>query len=366
MRHAFIGESNRMPFQNTSLIKRQSPTTSSQGFTLVELLVVIAIIGILVALLLPAVQSARGAARRMQCGNNLKQLGLACLNYESSVGSLPAGTVGKDLYNDDDGPGGDKAETGMAWGIAVLPYMEEQAIYDQFDFSGNKNYNSTAINASGVSNRQAGQQTIEQLYCPDDLYREPYPAHGNDWGTSSYRAISGVVDRNVTSINLWWDRLNKNQNNTRKEYQQLRGPMPAVSTRIGSKPVRMAQLIDGTSKTALVAERVTATEPIRSTAWASGWRYHNKSHLIRGPGEEVSLYRIPDMGYCVTGPRDTPPGGGGDINLCFRSVSSIHAGDITQFVFCDGSLQVIASGVDSELYLAIGSIAGGEAVNYSF
>ncbi len=97
------------------------------GFTLVELLVVIAIIGVLVALLLPAVQAAREAAWRMQCGNNLKQIALACMNYESSKGMLPPISTG--TGNSHLGYANGKS----SWGIEILPYMEQQALYDLYD-----------------------------------------------------------------------------------------------------------------------------------------------------------------------------------------------------------------------------------------
>ncbi len=90
------------------------------GFTLVELLVVIAIIGILVALLLPAIQAAREAARRAQCQNHLKQLALACINYESAKKHMPPGFVSQPHITE-----------AWGWGVFILPYIEEQAIYDQ-------------------------------------------------------------------------------------------------------------------------------------------------------------------------------------------------------------------------------------------
>src|SRR6188768_3901810 len=102
------------------------PFPSRRGFTLVELLVVIAIIGVLVALLLPAVQAAREAARRMQCTNNLKQLGLALANYETAIKSYPPGAFWQ--Y-----PPDTNALKGSCL-LHLLPFMEQQNIYDQVDF----------------------------------------------------------------------------------------------------------------------------------------------------------------------------------------------------------------------------------------
>ncbi len=99
------------------------------GFTLVELLVVIAIIGILVSLLLPAVQAAREAARRTQCSNNLKQIGIAFQNYHTAKGQFPPG------WTEDDGPSRPDRKNNFAWGTHILPFVEEQSIYDQFDFT---------------------------------------------------------------------------------------------------------------------------------------------------------------------------------------------------------------------------------------
>lgn len=104
------------------------------GFTLVELLVVIAIIGILVGLLLPAVQAAREAARRMQCSNNLKQIGLAALNYESANRAFPAGGIWKGPTNAARGLR-DLRGSGWAWSYAILPYIEQTAAYNGIVFT---------------------------------------------------------------------------------------------------------------------------------------------------------------------------------------------------------------------------------------
>src|SRR5512135_122792 len=102
----------------------------SRGFTLIELLVVIAVIGILVALLLPAVQAAREAARRMQCSNNLKQIGLALHNYHDANKKFPFGSRG----------GSSWAQTGIKdgtnWRVSILPYLEQTALYSKLNFGG--------------------------------------------------------------------------------------------------------------------------------------------------------------------------------------------------------------------------------------
>ncbi len=97
------------------------------GFTLVELLVVIAIIGVLVALLLPAVQAAREAARRSQCGNNLKQIGLAVLNHDSAKGRFPAGSTAASTSID--------SMNSSQWSVDLLPYAEQAPVFALWDRS---------------------------------------------------------------------------------------------------------------------------------------------------------------------------------------------------------------------------------------
>ena len=121
----------------------------SRGFTLVELLVVIAIIGVLIALLLPAVQQAREAARRMQCSNQLKQLGLALHNYHDTHQAFPYGARTKA----DDPDGSDL----MGWHVPILPFIEQKAVYDQSDMTVNYH---TGVNAG------LGRIKIEAYHCP--------------------------------------------------------------------------------------------------------------------------------------------------------------------------------------------------------
>ncbi len=142
------------------------------GFTLVELLVVIAIIGILVALLLPAIQSAREAARRTQCSNKMKQIGLAILNYESARKVLPLAYTPNYAGSQNKGPCGSfttftnptNGKTKHFILTFILPYMEWQSVYDQIDFK--KNWFDNTTNANGFTNLAATSVDIPDFLCP--------------------------------------------------------------------------------------------------------------------------------------------------------------------------------------------------------
>ncbi len=125
------------------------------AFTLVELLVVIAIIGILVGLLLPAVQAAREAARRMQCSNNVKQLGLSFQNYESTTKSFPINYALRDTppYN-----GGNFVHSGRSWMQMILPYIEQSNLYNNIDFTVTTGLFGTA--AGNLKNRVVAATVI--------------------------------------------------------------------------------------------------------------------------------------------------------------------------------------------------------------
>lgn len=158
----------------------------ARGFTLVELLVVIAIIGILVSLLLPAVQAAREAARRVQCQNNMKQLGLAVLNYENAFKILPPASIW---------PAGSAMETqnnsniGPTWIVLILPQMEQQAVYNAFDFKKS---------LTDPVNERARSTVLASVLCPSDAYNSKLYSgksgssqsgnHGPNWGRGNYGA----------------------------------------------------------------------------------------------------------------------------------------------------------------------------------
>jgi len=167
-----------------------SPRRSSpSGFTLIELLVVIAIIAVLIALLLPAVQSAREAARRAQCVNNMKQIGLAILNYESSIGSLPMGGI---TYTENPVNCAIANRTFTFFDL-ILPQMEQQNVYNAANFS----YPAGGLAENGISggatNHTAFGTKIPSYVCPSDSDETPYtyPTQSlNGYNQTSYGAGS--------------------------------------------------------------------------------------------------------------------------------------------------------------------------------
>ncbi|MES2791215.1 MAG: DUF1559 domain-containing protein [Planctomycetota bacterium] len=203
----------------------------TRGFTLIELLVVIAIIGVLVALLLPAVQQAREAARRTQCRNNLKQLGLALHNYVDANGALPPGgtrPAGTSISN------GSNNSWGTSWITRVLPYIDQANIYTQYDFK---------IEPRSGTNVNLINKPLNALLCPSDTV-------GANWvnpvGWAPF--AKGNYAANFGSGNPWsgsdWSR------------QNLRGPFRAQYY-YGAK---LSEIQDGLSNTIFVAEIIAGKE----------------------------------------------------------------------------------------------------------
>jgi prepilin-type N-terminal cleavage/methylation domain-containing protein/prepilin-type processing-associated H-X9-DG protein len=243
-------------------LNRLAEVRHSRGFTLVELLVVIAIIGILVALLLPAVQAAREAARRSQCQNNIKNLALAVLNYHDVKDRFPAAQIyyfRDDLVKKGGGPQRNQY-FGPNWVIEILSYIEEPAVYDAFDLKKP---------ISDEVNRPARGTKIETMLCPSDIGNvEPFRSlsyGGDNWARGNYAANSSLyhmfpgnfsVDPFKKSPNLyWWD-----------GEPWTRGVMGL------NLALSLKDITDGTSKTVMLGEvRIGMADVDPRGVWAIGW-----------------------------------------------------------------------------------------------
>lgn len=279
-------------------------TSRPQAFTLVELLVVIAIIGILVALLLPAVQSAREAARRAQCTNNLKQIGVALHNYHDTFGSLPAGVVHFQRP-------GDQQEWG--WAALLLPFLEEQGLHDQLRVTTRR---LRAVLNNGTD-RALVQHPLKVFRCPSDITKDlvegtPRVRDFDGWAavgtgffgaTSNYVGVAGMWDMNEPVVS------GVDQN----------GVLYPNSC------VRLADVLDGVSNTFAVGERNFACS-------AGTWAGTRNSD---GGGPRGNDY--------VLGRLSIRPNAFWNAN-CTDAFASYHPGGL-QFVMCDGAVKFVDASI---------------------
>ena len=314
-----------------------------QAFTLVELLVVIAIIGILVGLLLPAVQAAREAARRMQCSNNLKQLGLAMLNYESTYKKLPGG-VGR---------------FGCCWGtwqIAVLPYMEQNALYNMYTNHGGAD---PGPRYSATVNRPVVSTRIATLTCPSDTPNAPIlniTSHNYavNYGNTSYFQTAIPTTPPIAFLGAPFGAYTGSTSDD--------GPVNAAEaatfTRFYGRHMSLASITDGTSNTIMATEVLQGRgTDLRGFTWwggASGivtYMAPNTSapDVITG-GNCTSLVTNPRMPCTTTTTASRPR---------MMGARSLHTGGV-QVVFCDGHVSFISDSVDYVNWNAMGTAAGGE------
>jgi prepilin-type N-terminal cleavage/methylation domain-containing protein len=218
------------------------------GFTLVELLVVIAIIGILIGMLLPAVQSVREAARRTQCANKLRQIGLAIHNYESAHGVFPVNQVGPGAAN-----GGGYGSGYYSWMVPLLPYIEQNNLYNMFDLSINNGDGNGFMMSDTHPNAVAAATRVDLFLCPSDA------SEGSNiiFGTANPASCNFVA-------NAGWPSYATGFDGERGSNGRFNGCIPLVhpSSPIawhGSSRVGFAQIIDGTSNTAMLSERLIQT-----------------------------------------------------------------------------------------------------------
>lgn len=272
----------------------------SLGFTLVELLVVVAVIGLLVALLLPAVQAAREAARRVRCANNLKQLALAVANYEGGNGMLPPGCFPRAAF-----PGGPPQDFSVFF--RILPQLEQQSVYNAINFS---------LASMNPENSTVASVAVGTLWCPSDsaiatpqdltplggglIWGTSYAGVAGPWEADGFRLVPGTLDRLLPG--------------EPQRISQL-GLLYPLST------VRLAEVTDGLSHTLLFSETAF-------TVWENSWN--------RGDGQNTIVST------------SVPPNAKGAVYRLFSTyaVRALHPGGVNA-AFADGSTRFVRETIDS-------------------
>ena len=302
-----------------------------KGFTLVELLVVVAIIGILIGLLLPALQMVREAARRTSCANNLRQITLAILNYESAFQELPPGRIGCDDSGEGmfpDCPMGltPEEKNGASGFIAVLPQLEFQSLFDRLAVSKGGLWNRNVDDIRWYNDYEkfeAVKYEIEILKCPsrlvDGLNDEYYPIRAE---TTNYAFCQGTKG---------------------PEFDPFTTRYLNDGAFIYKKSRKLADIMDGTSNTILLGEVVMPTEWESSNIW---------NYAI----ENADCLRT------TNNPLNTLPGNGIVLDRRNGAFASWHPQGAI-FSFGDGHTTFVAESTDELVYRAQSTIAGGEVVS---
>lgn len=289
-----------------------------RAFTLVELLVVIAIIGILVAMLLPAVQAAREAARRMSCSNNLKQIGLALHNYHDTYKVFPPGWLGQT----------DDASECFGWSAFVLPFMEQQPLHESLGVSDVYFEVALATAPNPADYRRLFETTLEPFMCPSDSgFNQPGKVHNarrfNGGDGMNAAGYSGNIHPGVSNyMGAIGHRINSaGRNNNSGVF-------------FGRRAMGFQDILDGTSNTVAVGER--DTKFCRSGTWL-GVRNPNGTGS-RGYWTAVGASRAkmnaPD-----------PPFGWKDNDGCGEGFGSLHPGG-AQFCMADGSVTFLSEAIE--------------------
>jgi prepilin-type N-terminal cleavage/methylation domain-containing protein/prepilin-type processing-associated H-X9-DG protein len=357
------------------------------GFTLIELLVVIAIIAVLIGLLLPAIQKVREAANQITCKNNLKQIALGVMNYESANNHFPPGNV----CRQGTGTFANEVSYFENWGIVLLPYIEQDNLYTLFQ------PNIPILATDSVAGTMAVmRQTLVKPYnCPSDISAglgfSPYsPDSGNDYTTntasgpsgnglyknspyplfmpSTYRAVSGA---SYGGDDWWTNPKNPDAGGSNENWDDNaqipallahfpgdRGVIHATDPLIpGASVEKISSVSDGCSNTLMFGEYATRTQPGRRTFWAYGYTSYSLSLISFAQPWTLKE----DFVACAAAAAAYNSSSGN--NQCKRAWGSFHPGGLN-WAFCDGSVHTISRNVDMVTVLpALATVAGGEVIS---
>jgi prepilin-type N-terminal cleavage/methylation domain-containing protein/prepilin-type processing-associated H-X9-DG protein len=361
--------------------RSRRPIGRLSGFTLIELLVGISVISVLIALLLPAVQAAREAARRIQCVNNLKQLGIGLHNYHDAVNTFPPGYI--DYQNNSNFTPDLDMGPGWGWAAMMLPYIDQQPLYNATNFN---------LGITSPSNSTAVVTTLSVFQCPSDGNQQPCIL----WDSSFSNPIARVAHSNYVGGSGWEECFMNATGNPQPFYPNQSDPNDfdndptdgiygsGITCAFGQAGVgffwrnsntNVASVLDGLSNTVMVGERCSAHSPTtwvgaiaggRCPAWmaTSPWTTpYTPPSLCQNTGNGTA-YDNADFGEALClghgnathKPNSDAPVWDPDVYWSF------HPGGCN-FLFGDGSVRFLKTGINPGTYQYIMTRAGGELIS---